>query len=342
MSPRTASPRVDIHFTGEHVPIAEVVRLSKAAEAAGLGGVWHAEGFRDSLIPLTSVANATSSIRIGTDIAQWTRALPNMELAAADMQEVSGGRFTLALGTGPKSWNEDWHGISYEKPVRRMREYIEAMRLMWTADMMQPVSYIGEVFQVRNYVRFNGPLANPPKIHIGVSLPGMARLAGEIADGVNFNAVNSPTYLRETLLPAVAKGAAKSGRSLDDLEIGCLVITAVDDDAAKARLLAKHQIVFYAGVTTYFEPLMKRHGFLAEYEAIRAAFFAGDIPGAVELVTDAMVAEITLAGSPAEVREQLHRYDGLLDFVMIYSPSFALSPETVIANHEAMIRAFTA
>lgn len=342
MSTRSGAPRVDIHFTGEQVSIADIVRLSQLAEQVGLGGVWHAEAFRDSLIPLAAVACATSRIRIGTDVAQWTRTLPNLELAAADLQELSGGRFTLGLGTTARAWNEDWHGISYERPLRRMREYIQGIRLLWTAGALQPVSFEGEVFQVRNYLRFNGPLADPPPIHIGCSLPGMARLAGEIADGVNFNAVNSPEFLRETLLPAVAEGAAKAGRSLDELELGVLVITAVDDDADRARQLARHQIAFYAAVTTYFEPLMARHGFLAEYHAVREAFFAGDIPGAVAHVTDAMVAAIALAGTPADVRAQLRRYDGLVDFVMIYSPSFALPPAAILANHEAMIRAFAA
>lgn len=340
MRTRSGSPRIDLHFTGENVSIAEVVRLSQLAEKLGLGGVWHAEAFRDSLLPLAAVACATKTIRIGSDITQWTRTLPSMELAAADLQEISGGRFTLGLGTGPKAWNEDWHGISYEKPVRRMREYIQGMRLLWTSDVLKPVTFEGEVFQVRGYTRFNGPLANPPKIHVGCSLPGMSRMAGEHADGINFNAVNSPEYLEETLLPAVAEGAARSGRTLNDLELGVLVITAVDEDGEKARLLARHQMVFYSVVTTYFEPLMARHGFTAEYEAVRAAFFAGDVPGAINAVTDGMVAAICLAGTPAEVREQLHRYDGLLDFVMLYSPSFLLSKETVLANHEAMIRAF--
>ena len=340
MRTRSGSPRVDIHFTGEQVSIAEVVRLSKLAEEAGFGAVWHAEGFRDSLIPLATVAAHTTRIRIGSDVTQWTRTLPNMELTAGDLQEVSNGRFTLGLGATVKAWNENWHGINYDRPLRRMREYIEGLRTLWTADVTSPVSYEGEIFQVRDYLRFNGPLKNPPKIHIGLSLPGMAKLAGEIADGINFNAVNSPVYLAETLLPAVAEGAAKAGRTLADLELGVLTITAVHDDVEEARRLARHQLAFYCGATTYFEPLMIRHGLQDGYAAIREAFFRGDLLEAVARVPQEMIDVVTLCGTPADVRQQLHRYDGLVDFVMLYSPSFILPQADVLANHERMIAAF--
>ena len=136
--------------------------------------------------------------------------------------------------------------------------------------------------------------------------------------------------------------AARAGRTLDDLELGVLVITAVNEDAEVARRLARHQIAWYASVTTYFEPLMARHGFLGDYAAIRERFYAGDFEGAFDRVPDEMIAAIALAGTPADVRAQLRRYDGLLDFVMIYSPSFALPKDAVLANHEAMIRAFAA
>ena len=136
--------------------------------------------------------------------------------------------------------------------------------------------------------------------------------------------------------------AARAGRTLDDLELGVLVITAVNEDAEVARRLARHQIAWYASVTTYFEPLMARHGFLGDYAAIRERFYGGDFEGAFDRVPDEMIAAIALAGTPADVRAQLRRYDGLLDFVMIYSPSFALPKDAVLANHEAMIRAFAA
>ncbi|MCY4086219.1 MAG: LLM class flavin-dependent oxidoreductase [Actinomycetia bacterium] len=334
--------QVDLHLTGDQVAIADMLEFGRLAEDAGLGGVWTAEAWRDSLVPLAGIATATTRIRVGTDVSQWTRTLPNMELAAADLSELSGGRFVLGLGTAPREWNEAWHGISYERPVQRMREYVTALRLMWDASLDNPVSFDGQVFEITDYVRLRGPNAEPVPIHIGATLSGMAELAGELANGVNFNVVLSSPYIRDVMLPSVARGAERSGRSLADLEIGVLVSTAVSDDRAEAFRWAKHQIAFYSGVATYFEPVMRRHGFANDYSRVREAFLAGDPFGAIELVTDEMVEALALAGTPEEVRRRLDRYQGVVDFVMIYAPTFLLGPDVVRAEHEAMIDAFAA
>jgi alkanesulfonate monooxygenase SsuD/methylene tetrahydromethanopterin reductase-like flavin-dependent oxidoreductase (luciferase family) len=265
-----------------------------------------------------------------------------MELAASDLNELSGSRFVLGLGTAPKEWNEGWHGISYDRPLQRMREYVSAIRLMWGASVDNPVNFDGECFQLTDYIRLRGPNPDPVPIHLGATLGGMAELAGEIADGVNFNVVLSGPYIQENMLPAVARGAERAGRSLADLDVGVLVSTAVSDDRAQAIRWAKHQLAFYAGVATYFEAVMRSHGFGADYEKVRDAFHAGDPFGAIELVTDEMVEELALAGTPDDVRSRLARYEGVVDFVMVYAPTFLLSPEEVVAEHTAMIDTFAA
>lgn len=281
-------PRVDLHLTGDQVSIADMIRFGQAAEQAGLGAVWTAEAFRDSFTPLAALAGVTSRITLGTNIAQWTRSVPNLDLTAGDLQELSSGRFVLGLGSTTQQWNTDWHGIAYERPLQRMREYVEALRVLWTAGPMAPVSYDGEVFQIRDYLRFNGPLDTPIPVHLGASRAGMASLAGEIADGVNFNVLLSPDYLRKELLPAVARGAALAGREPGSIARGVLVITAVDDDGAQAVRWAKQQIAFYAGVANYFEAPLRFHGFDRELEAVQGACRVGDLPRAFELVTDEM------------------------------------------------------
>ena len=221
-----------------------------------------------------------------------------------------------------------------------MREYVEAMRLMWTAGAMEPVTFAGEVFSITDYIRLRGPLEQPVPIQLGATLPGMAGLAGEIADGVNFNVVLSAPHIREVMLPAIEAGAARAGRSLSDIERGVLVSTAVSDDRAQAVQWAKHQLAFYASVASYFEPVMERHGFAEEYVRVRDAFQSGDVMGAIAGVPDEMVDELVLAGTPDDVRDKLSRFEGIVDFVMIYAPSFLLEPDVVQAEHEAMIAAF--
>ena len=246
---------------GDQVSATDMVRFSTLAEASGLGGIWTGEVWRDSLVPLAAIAQATSTIRLGTNVTQWTRTPPTLGVAAGDLAELSDSRFTLGIGAAPKEWNEAWHGISYDKPVRRMREYVEALRLLWQAGPMSPVSFAGEVFSITDYIRLRGPLEQAVPIHLGVTLPGMAGLAGEIADGVNFNVLTTAPHIRDVLLPAIEAGARRAGRSLDDVERGVVVSTAVSDDRAQAVQWAKHQIAFYAGVGSYFEPMMRKHGF---------------------------------------------------------------------------------
>jgi probable F420-dependent oxidoreductase len=334
------SVRVDITLFGDQVSIQEMVRIASLAEDAGFGGVWTGEVWRDSLVPLAPIAAATSTVKLGTNVTQWARTPPTLAVAAGDLAELSGGRFTLGLGTAPKEWNEAWFDISYEQPVRRMREYIEALRLLWTAGPMQPVSYEGEVFTISDYIRLRGPLEEQVPIHIGLTLPGMAGLAGEIADGVNFNVLSTPEQLRGVLVPQVEAGAQRAGRSLGDMEIGTVVCTAVSADRAEAVQWAKHQIAFYSGVGSYFEPMMQRHGFGEEYNEVRGAFQAGDPMAAIGGVTDEMVETFAMAGTPDEVRGKLSRFDGVVDFVMLYPPTFLLEPDVVLAEHEAAVAAF--
>ncbi len=332
--------RVDLHFTGDRLPVAEVVRLARMAEDAGLGGVWHAEAFHDSLVPLTAVACATRAIPLGTNVTQWSRTLPNLELAAADLQEISGGRFTLGLGTGVREWNEDWHGIPYARQVRRMREYVQGLRVLWTGSLERPVHFEGEIFRVRNYVRFNGPALRPPPIHLAASLPGMATLAGEVADGVHYNAVHSVKYLREVMLPALARGAQEAGRAAAGLARATLLIAGVAAKRAEGIEIARHQVGYFLGVAPYFEPVLRLHGYEREYATVRQRFAAGDVPGGIAAVTDDMVATFALGGTPDDVRRQVARYDGLLDYVMLFAPSFGYEPAQAIAHHEAVIAAF--
>lgn len=161
-----------------------------------------------------------------------------------------------------------------------MREYVTGLHLLWKASIENPVSFEGELFHVRDDVRFNDPVANSPRIRLGASRTGMARLEAELADGANFNAAASAPCLAKVIVPAVAEGTAKSGRTLDAVERGALAITAVSARRGYAYRLARHPIAVYSAVATYFEPVMETHCFRSRSEEVRAKFFAGDGPGA--------------------------------------------------------------
>lgn len=337
---RVADMNIEIVFTGERLAMNELLHLAELAENLGFSGIWMAEAFRSSMVPLTAIASRTSRARLGTNVAQWTRSLPNLELAAGDLNEFCGGRFKLGLGSSTKEWNENWFGIVYQRPLQRMREYVEALRLLWTAGPQSPVSYEGEFFKIRDYLRFNGPLEMRPDIYLAAARPRMARLAGEIGDGVNFNSMLSARYIGEVLLPALDEGAKQSGRRAGDLDRGVSLLTAVADDPAEAVEICRHQVAFYCIFTTYFEGVMQLHDMMDDYIAIREKFDAGDIMGAISRVPDRMVETLTLAGTPATVREQVARYSPACSFVMLSPPSFMLEDSVVLRNQENIVRAF--
>ncbi|HET6154135.1 MAG TPA: LLM class flavin-dependent oxidoreductase [Marmoricola sp.] len=340
MTAPSSLPRIDLHLTGEQMDVHTMVDLAVHAEATGFGGLWVAEAFRDSFVPLAAIAERTSSIEIGNNVAQWTRSVPNMELAAGDLAELSGGRFVLGVGSTTRAWNEDWHGITYDRPLARMREYVAAIRALWRADAITPVDVDGEVFRIRNYLRFNGPLQYDVPIAFGVSRKAMARLTGEIADRAHFNACLSPSYVTHTLLPELAAGREAAGRPADAVRVGMLTITAVAEDEREAVRLARHQLGFYVGVADYFAGLWAHHGLSAEHDRVQELFRSGDVDGAIAAVPDEAVAAMTIAGDPDSVRARFADYAGTADYVMLYSPSFRLRKDEIERNYHAIVEAF--
>ena len=118
------APKVGLLLAGEGMPLADLVDLGVAAEDAGFDSVWHVEIQREPIVPLTAIAARTKRIRLGTGVAIWARSPVLASLVAANLDELSGGRFVYGLGTGPPEWNRRFHGMAYERPALRIREYV--------------------------------------------------------------------------------------------------------------------------------------------------------------------------------------------------------------------------
>ncbi|MDH3458254.1 MAG: LLM class flavin-dependent oxidoreductase, partial [Gemmatimonadota bacterium] len=321
---------------GDGISVRDEMELARAAEAAGFGTIWHAEAYREAMVPLAAIATVTDRVGLGTSVLQWTRSLPNMELAAANLHELSGGRFILGLGSMPREWNEQWHGIAYERPLQRMREYVEALRVLWTASIEEPVDYAGEVFQIQHYFRFNGPLEGTIPIYLGVTRARMAQLAGEIAEGAIFNSQLSPVYIREVMLDEVDRGRRRAGRA-DKVVTATSVPTGVSADRKQAYRWVKQDIAMHVGVTSYLGTVMAFHGFEPLHDEIQAEWRAGNRTVAVDLVTDDMVDAFGLAGTPGEVMSKISDYEGAVDRVVLAPPGYTEQGDEVLANYQAII-----
>jgi probable F420-dependent oxidoreductase len=330
-----------ILYSGDNMALDEVVASAKQAEDAGAHSLWVTELWRDAFVPLAAIAGACRKVRLGSAVATFARPPMYTELSAMSLAEMTQGNFVLGLGTAPLEWNQNWHGVDYSKPATRMREYVECIRAMWTANPMQPISYKGEYFDVKNYIRYLAAPYEDIPIYLAAVQPGMLKLAGAHADGLIVNSLNTLKYFNEIVHPNIKTGLDRAGRSKSDFEICSVKCCAINKDAKQARQLAKHVIAFYSTVP-YFDIVLDPMGFTEAKLVIRDCMARMDIPGMLNAVTEDMIDALVLAGTPDDVRKQLDKFEGQFETVMLLTPFFAVDPAESKANHEAIIDTFAA
>lgn len=312
--------------------IADLVLLAKGAEDACFDSVWATELYRTSFQQLSQVAQATRKIKLGSAVAlAFVRSPLITSLTALDLDEISNGRLILGLGTGAKRTNEMWHGITHGKPVTRMKECIEVIRLI-TANVHSglPLSFEGEYYNISTK-GYHRPFT-PVREHIPLYLAGiganMCRASGESADGYLGHVVCSERYLKEVVIDSIKAGLQRSSRDRAGFTIASIITCAVSKDKKRAMQAARATIAFYATVRTY-EPPFRLHGFEKEAMKVRKAFLKGDVGSMIESVTDDMVDTFAVVGDPDECRAKIERYRGHIDLPVLSAPHYFLDFEEV-------------
>jgi probable F420-dependent oxidoreductase len=318
------------------------VALARRAEAAGFDSVWAPEFHNHSgPLALAGAALETRDVGLGTAIA-WAfgRAPLLTAVTALDLDEMSGGRFTLGLGTGTRRMRTDWLGAPADRPARRMRETIEAVRAVWSAADAGSVEYEGELVRlsVRPYGRADQTRARIP-IYVAAVNEGMARVAGAVGDGVIAHPMATSRYIGEVMRPAISDGATAESRDATDVAVADWVVVAPSDDADQARADVKRQIAFHATVRTY-DRILELHGFSSVAGEIRELWRSFDLAGMTELVTDEMLAAMGVAGSAQECREMVAQRARSADLVLLGAPVVATDPGRVREYHDAIVDVF--
>jgi probable F420-dependent oxidoreductase len=311
------------------------IDAAKRAERGNFASVWTTEFFNaNGLVRLAAIATATQRIALGTGIAYAFMRSPMLAASAAmDIDEISGGRMILGLGSGTKTMNENWYSMPFEHPpAPRMKDAIGLIRAAIAAQNGGGLTYDGTCYHVK-IPQYSRPGAARTSIPIAVAAVnhGMIRMASSVADGLVGHPIYTRRYIAETVLPLLDGSRCK---------LLPYVIASVADDPAQARNEARMQIAFYY-TTRLYHSVLKPHGWEGIGETIAQAFRKGDFKAMAAAVPDEMVDAIAITGRPAEVRDQLQQWKSLTDHVLLYSPSVGIKSERVAENVDAIIDTFS-
>jgi probable F420-dependent oxidoreductase len=317
----------------------DLARAARTAEDAGFESVWSTEFYdRSATIGAAAMAGAARQVELGSAIAYAFGRTPLVLAAEArDLDELSGGRFTIGLGTGTRRMQRDWHGLDGEHPASRMEELVPLIRRLWRLHE-GPVEHEGRFYRVN--VQPTAPPQAPfrddqPIFMAGVN-PRMVEAAGRVADGLVGHPLFTPDYVRQVVRPALAKGAEHAGRD-GEVPIAGYLTCSVDEDREAARTAARAVVAFNSTVKTY-EVVHRLHGFEPHVERIRQAWRDGDFAGMAAAVPDEMLDTIALAGTPDEVRERFaERWAGVYERTLLWPPAFR-GPDAI----ESVVGAFGA
>jgi len=298
----------------------ELIECVRAAEACGYDSFWMPESWeREAFTVLTELAARTSRIGLGTGIVNiFSRSPALIAMSAATVDDISEGRFRLGLGTSGARVVEDFHGISYDRPLTRLKEAIQIVRLLLAGERLD---FRGECFKLERFKLGFKPLRADIPIYIAALSPKSLRQLGEIADG--WLPTHWPRAYLSDGLREIAEGAAQAGRAPAHIEIAPFVNVVVDDDASRARNAARLPLAYYVGgMGRYYHASLGRLGFATEADTIRRAWQAGRPRDAIRAVTDALIDQVAICGPLEDCRAKLDEmYDAGATLPLIPIPA---------------------
>lgn len=298
------------------------------AETEGYDAIWAAEVGHDPLMILAGAALATARIELGTGIlVAFGRSPMITAMQANDVQLLSKGRLLLGLGSQIKPHIEKRYSMPWSHPAARMREYILAMRAIWSCwNEGTKLNFRGEFYRHTLMTPFFDPGPNPygaPKVFLAAVGELMTEVAGEVADGLLVHPFTTERYLREVTMPALQRGLDRSGRSLDAFQISFsgFVATGVDDaqlEVAKDRV--RGQIAFY-GSTPAYRGVLDLHGWGELQSELNALSRAGEWEKMGTLISDDVLDTFGVVGLVEQVPAQLRqRFADVIDRFSLYTP----------------------
>jgi probable F420-dependent oxidoreductase len=308
--------------------IADIGPRAKELEDLGYDGLLTAETAHDAFLPIALAAEHTNRIELGTGIVvAFARTPMVLAYTANDLQQMSKGRFILGLGSQIKPHIEKRFSMEWSHPARRMREYILALRAIWSSwNEQTPLKFEGEFYRHTLMTPFFAPQPNPygaPKVFLAAVGEKMTEAAGEVADGIIIHGFTTERYVKEVTLPAIERGLKKAGRDRSTFEISgpLFVVTGTNEkELADAERGTKQQIAFY-GSTPAYRGVLELHGWGDLQTELNALSKQGEWVKMGELIDDDILRTFAVVAEPEGVAEELkRRYAGVVDRCSFYAP----------------------
>ena len=312
---------------GSLLSINQVLKCSEILSKTNVESIWIPETWgMENFSMLGAVASKTSTQKIGSSIINiYSRSPTTITMGVATTDILSNGRLVLGLGTSSEPIVEDFHGEKFEKPVERMREYVEIIRLALTK---KQINYSGKIFNLKNFTLLIEPKRQSIPIYLAAINQKMVNLCWEIADGVIF-------YLRP--IDEMKKTISKM-QSEKNIDVACQIITCISNNSEEAVQRAKKTLAFYISVGKIYREFLANNGFKNETKNIFEEFKKSGFKSNHELVTDSMLNSLCISGSPEDAKSQLEKFrDAGVDLPIIqFNPigdtkeSFSLLKKTLL------------
>jgi probable F420-dependent oxidoreductase len=317
------------------------VALALRAEAAGLDGVFTIEFFhRHGYVPLGAIAQATRRVWIGTAIANAFIRTPLLHASAAlDLDDLSGGRMILGLGSATRRMNEDWYDVRFTAPAPRMQELVRLLRAAIHEQRGMGFRWEGRHWNVKIPMYAHPAPTGPIPIWIAAVNRGMVAAAGRVADGLVGHPIATRRWHREVTLPLLRETEVAAGRPEGACGLAPYVITSLAPTREQAVREAKGQIGFYY-TTELYHSVLDLHGAREVGAACRDAFRRQDFHAVADAVPDWLVDEIAVACTPDEARDRLSEWKDLTEFPLLYAPAFGVPEGRVRENLAAILETF--
>jgi F420-dependent oxidoreductase-like protein len=335
---------VHVGYWGLGIGPDDQLPVVQEAERLGYDSVWTAEAYgSDAATPLAWFAGHTSKIRLGSAILQMPGRTPALTaMTAATIDQLSGGRVILGIGSSGPQVAEGWHGQRFARQLQRTREYVEVVRM---ALARERVEFRGKTLELplpdgpgKPLKLTIAPVQERIPIYLAAIGPKNTQLAGEIADGW-IPTFFSPEHVSE-LRALLEEGAARSGRSLNGFEIAPTVNAFVSEDRELARNVMRPVLALYVGgmgsrEQNFYNQLVQRYGFEQAAAEIQDLYLEGKKAEAGAAIPDELIDMVSLCGPREAVRDRIEAYRGAGVGTLMITP-MAFSADDRIAQLRAI------